>query len=357
MNVDPEWSLEKAFTTLSFRHTPGSLIHGRTRNLMLEVWGELVGPKRALEELDALVRKCGSRNRLCKIHRISTSSLAGLESYFAGLPQPSKKGRLSPGDRIGEWTLHRPLGRGGGSEVWRASADAFGEVALKIPNPGKMTIRRFAFELQILRELAGMKGVMPLIASATAEDADGMAWLAMPVARGILHEVADRDDPAFVLKGARSLADTLARLHARGISHRDIKPDNLYFLNREWLLADFGIASFPGKAALTQNGRKLGPVYYIAPEMLNSPQTADGTAADVYSFAKTIWVLLSGQTFPPPGEQRQSVAGLRISAYIQITNAEVLDELIDRCTRHDPSERPSAAAVATTLAQVVKKSK
>jgi hypothetical protein len=39
MNVDPEWSLETAFTTPSFRHRPGSLIHGRTRNLMLQVWG------------------------------------------------------------------------------------------------------------------------------------------------------------------------------------------------------------------------------------------------------------------------------------------------------------------------------
>jgi hypothetical protein len=221
MNVDPEWSLETAFTTPSFRHRPGSLIHGRTRNLMLQVWGELVGPKRALEELDALIQKCGSRNRLCKIHQISSGSLAELESYFAGLPMPARKARLNPGDKIGDWTLHRPLGRGGGSEVWRASADAFGEAALKIPNPGRMTMRRFAFELQILRELTGTKGVMPLVASVTAEEAHGGAWLAMPVARSIIHEVADRDDPAFVLSvGRRGPSRRPARRGTPGVACR-----------------------------------------------------------------------------------------------------------------------------------------
>src|SRR4051812_37825662 len=127
MNVDPAWSLEEAFNVLSSRHSPGSLIHGVTRNVLLEIWGELVGPKHALEELDALIQKCGSRTSLCRTHRISRNSLAALESYFGALPVPARKGRLNPGDTIGEWTLHRPLGRGGGSEVWRASSDAHGE--------------------------------------------------------------------------------------------------------------------------------------------------------------------------------------------------------------------------------------
>ena len=64
--------------------------------------------------------------------------------------------------------------------------DAYREVALKIPNPGRMTMRRFAFELHILRELAGTKGVTPLIASQTVDEGNGGAWLAMPIARGIL---------------------------------------------------------------------------------------------------------------------------------------------------------------------------
>jgi serine/threonine protein kinase len=171
----------------------------------------------------------------------------------------------------------------------------------------------------------------------------------MPIAREIRHEVANRNDPRFVLRGVAGIAKTLAALHDRSISHRDIKPDNLYFLKKAWLVADFGIASFPGKKAMTENGRKLGPVYFIAPEMLNSPKTADGRPADVYSLAKTLWVLLSGQTFPPPGEQRVSVEGLRISSYIALPKSDLLDDLIDACTRHDPSERPVARDVFSRL--------
>ena len=115
MNVDPEWDLETAFDILSDRHPPGSLIHGRTRNLLLQVWGELVWPRLALDKLDALIQKCGSRTSLCQMHRISRASFAELKPYFAGLA-PTRKGRLNPGDKVAEWTLHRPLGRAGGSK-------------------------------------------------------------------------------------------------------------------------------------------------------------------------------------------------------------------------------------------------
>jgi serine/threonine protein kinase len=72
------------------------------------------------------------------------------------------------------------------------------------------------------------------------------------------------------LKGSFKFLETLVNLHDSDISHRDIKPDNLYLLDGNWVLADFGIASFPGKEAITEAGRKLGPMFYIAPEMLNS---------------------------------------------------------------------------------------
>ena len=90
-------------------------------------------------------------------------------------------------------------------------------------------------------------------------------------------------------------------------------------------------------------------MYYIAPEMLNSPDTADGKPADIYSLAKTVWVLLSGQTYPPPGEQRASVEGLRISSYVDLECGSKLDDLLEECTRHDPNERPNAALACERL--------
>lgn len=351
MNVDPDWNLERAFIEISARHSPGSLRHGHVRNLMLEVWGELVGRTRALAEVEVLKAKYGTRTRLCRELSITSGTLASLEAYYDNLPPEQHRGRLKPGDQIGPWTLLRRLGRGGSSEVWRASAKVYGEAALKIPDSGNAKGQRFAAELELMRRIHGAKGVMPLIATSLDEKSGdkGSPWLAMPIAREIGYETVDRDDPFFVIRGAASMATTLSRLHDQGISHRDIKPANIYFLKKDWVLADFGIASFPGKKAMTENGRKLGPVHFIAPEMLNSPSTADGRRADTYSLAKTIWVLLSGQTFPPPGEQRISVEGLRISSYVTIPNVQLLDVLIDECTRHNPLERPSAHDIAARL--------
>ncbi len=201
-----------------------------------------------------------------------------------------------------------------------------------------------------MKKLSGTKGIIPLIAG--SNDEGQIPWLAMPIAQPIKSAV-DQDDPFFVLKGTIQVFQTLASLHCSGISHRDIKPDNIYLLDGNWVLADFGIASFPGKEALTEAGRKLGPMFYIAPEMLNSPDTADGSAADIYSLAKTLWVLLSGQTYPPPGEQRASVEGLRISSYVDLECGSKLDEFLEGCTQHDPGKRPDAASACARLIQIL----
>jgi eukaryotic-like serine/threonine-protein kinase len=350
MNVDPEWNLETAFREISARHYPGSFFHGRTRNLMLQVWGEQVGRNRALAELEALVRKCGSKTAFRREFQISARPHAELEAYFEALPTEERTGRWSAGDELGPWTLLRRLGQGGNSEVWRASSKEFGEAALKLPGTGKLKRKRFVAELDLMRRLHDTVGVMPIVS--TSDDTAPSPWLAMPIGQEIRHVVIRKDNPGWTLRGVASLAKALATLHDGAISHRDIKPDNIFLLNNAWVLADFGIASFPGKPALTQAGRKLGPAFFIAPEMLNSPESADGCAADVYSLAKTLWVLLSGQMFPPPGEQRASVQGLRISSYVALPRATELDALMEDCTLHEPARRPTARQVATRLTSI-----
>ncbi|MPZ21782.1 MAG: protein kinase [Luteitalea sp.] len=352
MNIDPNWALETAFAEISSRYRPGSYWHGRTRNVLLQMWGEVVGRTRATTELAALIGKCGSRNKFSKEYSISSGPLAELEAHFAALPPDPepKRNRLNAGDRVGPWKLLARLGRGGNSEVWSATSDTVPDAAVKIPNGGRNSLRRFAGELTLMGKLNGTKGVMPLIAG--ANDEGHMPWLAMPIAKPIMSAL-DEDDPLFVFTGTIQVLETLTSLHGSGISHRDIKPDNIYLLDGSWVLADFGIASFPGKEALTEAGRKLGPMFYIAPEMLTSPDTADGRPADIYSLAKTVWVLLSGQTYPPPGEQRASVEGLRISSYVDLECGAKLDELLEECTRHDPHDRPSAALLCERLTKML----
>jgi serine/threonine protein kinase len=87
----------------------------------------------------------------------------------------------------------------------------------------------------------------------------------------------------------------------KNVSHRDVKPGNLYSFEGRWTIGDFGLVSYPNKEALTAEGKTLGPQHFLAPEMISNPRHADGTKADVYSPAKTLWVLATGQNYPPPG--------------------------------------------------------
>ena len=76
--------------------------------------------------------------------------------------------------------------------------------------------------------------------------------------------------------------------------------------------------------------------------MLSNPTIAEGGPVDVYSLAKTLWVLATGQRFPFPGEQRFDVSQLGVRSFQgESTKTIILDRLIERATRHDPSTRPS----------------
>lgn len=62
-----------------------------------------------------------------------------------------------------------------------------------------------------------------------------------------------------VVQAIEHIARTLAGLAADGVSHRDIKPDNLFQLNGEWAVGDFGLVKYPEHESATRHGRRLGP--------------------------------------------------------------------------------------------------
>jgi len=196
-----------------------------------------------------------------------------------------------------------------------------------------------------------MKGVLPIIDVhlPTGEHSAERAWLVMPIAVPIRRALGDQPRVSVVVDAWATVASTLAELHARGISHRDVKPENLYRHGDEWVIGDFGLVHAPDVEPLTVGAAALGPRYYLAPEMLNEPATGDGRTADVYSLAKTAWILLTGQTYPPPGEHRMDVPALCVSSYIDAPGSAALDSLLASMTSYSPFQRPSMRQVADEL--------
>jgi serine/threonine protein kinase len=277
--------------------------------------------------------------------------LENLRENAMNAEQP--RGQGGP-DRVGAWIIIEELGSGGNALVYKAKMEGAAScVALKVlksQKPLREPYLRFIREAAFLRNSRIEDGILPLIEANVPDNPtkDNPAWLAMPVAEPI-RDALDGTTLGGVVAAIAAIAETLAALAERNIAHRDIKPGNLYRLQDRWLVGDFGLVDIPSLEALTREGRPLGPAHFTAYELIRNPDTADARPADVYSLAKTLWVLAAGQNFPPEGHQAEGNAGYGISDLRPHVHAAKLDVLIDSMTLLAPEARPSMAQVARDL--------
>ena len=176
-------------------------------------------------------------------------------------------------------------------------------------------------------------------------------WLVSKLAIPLNDAFGDNQPLKAVIRLCLALAETLAAMHERGVAHRDIKPENIFLDGERWSLGDLGLADFPDKGAITSEGEKLGPMYYIAPEMLNNAAGADGRPADVFSLSKLMWKLTTGQRYPLPGVQSADQTALTLSAYVAEAGVHSLDRLIEAATQTDPRRRPTMREFSNALAK------
>jgi len=98
----------------------------------------------------------------------------------------------------------------------------------------------------------------------------------------------------------REVADALAYAHARGVVHRDIKPDNILLdaQNGRAMVTDFGIAraASEGESRLTATGAAIGTPAYMSPEQCAGDRDLDGRS-DLYSLGAVAYQMLTGE--PP----------------------------------------------------------
>lgn len=231
------------------------------------------------------------------------------------------------------------IGEGGNAVVHKISYDGDYLVVKELKNScfNDEKKGRFLDEIKIMIKNSDLNSIMPIIDYSTDE-----FWYVMPFAKPIFSEFKNKDYKKNQ-KMIFSIASALHDIHCRDLAHRDIKPDNIYLLNDKVCFGDFGLADFSEKHnEFTKSDKGLGAVFTIAPEMKRNPKKADGKKADIYSLAKTIWILLTGESKGFDGQYL--ITGdytLRNYDNLKKNHLVELEELLYQATSFNPDDRPS----------------
>jgi eukaryotic-like serine/threonine-protein kinase len=268
-----------------------------------------------------------------------------------GGSDPTESLPTGPGPRVvlNRYRLEQRLGAGGFGVVWHAWDEKLErEVAIKaIPRErgGGERVEREALAAARLNHPA-IVGIYEL----ASDEHD--VYLVSELVRGrTLAEllraraISDRD----VARIGADLAEALAHAHARGVIHRDVKPQNVMVVAEPAAgvgfakLTDFGVAHLVSGDLLTRTGDVVGTLAYMAPEQAEGARVTP--ACDVYSLALTLYEAWTGKnpvraggpaaTARRLGRPLPSLASLRRDLPLEL--CEAIDDALDI----DPARRPT----------------
>ena len=220
--------------------------------------------------------------------------------------------------QLGAFRLIRPVGIGGMGMVWRATHQTQDHpVAIKVMTAKRARQKRFsnAF-LQEVRAVARLNhpNIIRLFDSGEIDERAerltdgrliaGSPYLVMELAGSTLaHVNHDKLSWSHVRTILMHVLDALAHSHARGLVHRDLKPDNILFLadgeNSKLKLSDFGLAHAinTSRHLKAEDEAISGTPRYMAPEQITGRVRDQGPWTDLYALGCLAYCLTGGS--PP----------------------------------------------------------
>jgi eukaryotic-like serine/threonine-protein kinase len=248
----------------------------------------------------------------------------------------------------GRYEIEQQVGSGGMSKVYRAHDRLLERtVALKILHEHYSQddeyIERFRREARAVAQLAH-PNVVTVIDRGEHESRQFIVFEYVDGEN--LKQLVQREGPLptrQVVELGLQVARALASAHARGVVHRDVKPQNV-LLSDEGLpkVTDFGIARTSDVESVTLTGTVMGTSEYISPEQARGEPV--DFRSDVYSLGAILYELCTGEV-PYPGENPVSVAMRHLHEpvpSVRVRRPEIpsrLDAAIRRSMAKDPAER------------------
>jgi serine/threonine-protein kinase len=227
-----------------------------------------------------------------------------------------------------KYELVREIGRGGMGAIWEArNRTTLKRCAVKLLQSSDIAsnqemVRRFFREAQA-SSVVESEHVVQVFDSGFDGDS-GHPYLVMEMLAGEdLEHVLKRLgalDPKAAAKVALQAATGLAKAHAQGVVHRDIKPGNLFLSRRDSgellvKILDFGIAKVrmqtlhDSVGGLTRTGSLLGTPYYMSPEQSRGLPNIDARS-DVWSLGVVLFEMLTGRV---PFAEAQTLGDLMVA--------------------------------------------
>jgi serine/threonine protein kinase len=203
-----------------------------------------------------------------------------------------------------------------------------------------------------------------IVAVFRADELAGHPFFAMPFIEG--ENLSERVSAEGALPAAdtvrilREVAWALAYAHARGVVHRDVKPENIMIERGSGraIVTDFGIARVEFGPTLTQDALILGTASYMSPEQING-DPLDGRS-DLYALGVVGFLLLSGR-LPFSAENVSALLYAHLHrpaptlASVAPRVPAPIAEVIDRCLAKDREARyPTGESLADALEKALR---
>ncbi|WP_417356902.1 protein kinase domain-containing protein [Flavobacterium sp.] len=261
--------------------------------------------------------------------------------------------------KFDNWKVKATLGKGGNGTVYEVQNSkgeffALKTINLNHKNNSQKKYNRFKDEIRAIIDCEQINGVIKIVDYYLPNEynKEKPPYYVMP--KGVPIQTflkAKADITLFTF--FRFLIQTLIELHNIDYTHRDIKPSNILVIDGKPCFSDFGLVDYPKKNRVTQSKETVGPKWTIAPEMKRESTKSEFKKADIYSLAKTLWILITRQNLAFEGQyDTNSVMSIRLRGDLykdkiffnneNFNSTVILEKLLKLSTDSDPKKRPSA---------------